>query len=56
MIFVYNDKFVLHLIGGVAIFPERYIYIYIYMYMIPLVIKNDSFRCVYIMDHVKAES
>ena len=52
MIFVYNDKFVLHLIGGVAIFPERYIYIY----MIPLVIKNDSFRCVYIMDHVKAES
>ena len=21
-----------------------------------LVIKNDSFRCVYIMDHVKAES
>ena len=26
------------------------------MYMIPLVIKNDSFRCVYIMDHVKAES
>ena len=32
MIFVYNDKFVLHLIGGVAIFPERYIYIYIYVY------------------------